>query len=174
MPFSKDISLVRVPKSDPIFATLFLEHYPQSKGILGRQLNYLIMRGGEILGIIGANSPPLNYKKFRKYFNVDNDLNFLNNNVFRLIVHEKNLGTKVLKPFRKTIKKDYKEKYGDDLIGLVTFVEPPRTGAVYKADNWDYLGMTQGKRCLRRGSLGKWINKEWSEGTKKHIFARKI
>jgi len=172
--FSNDITLQRVKKSDPIFSTLYLDHYPKSKGIVGRQLNYLIVRGNQILGIIGANSPPLNYKLFREYFGVDNDMVFLNNNVFRLIVHEKNLGTRVLKLFRNRIKKDYKSEYGDELIGLVTFVEPPRTGAVYKADNWDYLGMTEGKRCTRRGNLGKWINKEWTDGVRKHIFARRI
>jgi len=59
-------------------------------------------------------------------------------------------------------------------MGIVTFVEPPRTGSVYKADNWDYLGKTQGKKCSRRGNHGKWINKEWGEGTKKLIFAKKI
>jgi hypothetical protein len=76
--------------------------------------------------------------------------------------------------FRERVKKDYEERYKDELVGLVTFVEPPRTGALYKADNWQYLGETQGVHVSRRGSLGKWRNKEWSVGTKKHIYARWI
>lgn len=174
LPFPDELKLERCKKSNPYFATLYLNHYPKSKGIVGRQVNYLIKRNGILIGIIGANSPPLNFLKFRRFFNVKDELNFLNNNVYCLIVHEKNLGTKVLKLFRNKLKKDYYEKYGDKLIGLITFVEPPRTGAMYKADNWIYLGMTEGKHCSRSGSLGKWINKEWSIGTKKHIFVKRI
>ncbi|KKM13642.1 hypothetical protein LCGC14_1714190 [marine sediment metagenome] len=33
--------------------------------------------------------------------------------------------------------------------------------------------MTQGKKMTRRGDHGKWLNKEWSVGTKKHIYAYK-
>jgi len=170
--FDTNLKLTKVPKGDKVFATLYLAHYPESKGIVGRQCNYLVERKGEVLGIIGANSPPLNYKIFNNFFKEYTEKNWLNNNVFRLIYNEKNLGTRTLKMFRERVKKDYEKQYKDILIGLVTFVEPPRTGAVYKADNWTYLGMTQGIRCTRRGSLGKWINKEWSKGTKKYIFAK--
>jgi predicted TPR repeat methyltransferase len=76
--------------------------------------------------------------------------------------------------FRARIKKDYEKQYKDELVGLVTFVEPPRTDAMYKADNWIYLGETQGMQVKRRGSLDKWVNKEWSTGTKKHIYAKWI
>src|SRR3990167_9160952 len=168
------LGLKLVPKSHPVFSTLFLTHYPESKGVVGRSLNYIIYQNKKVVGIIGVNSPPLNYKKFNTFFGKGNELKFLNNNVFKLIITERNLGTKVLKLFRKTVKEDYKKRYEEDLIGLITFVEPPRTGAMYKADNWAYLGITEGVKCHRRGDLGKWINKEWSKGTKKLIFAKKI
>jgi len=96
----------------------------------------------------------------------------LNNNVFRLIINNPNLGTKVLKLFRNTIYEEYVKQYGK-LIGFITFVEPPRTGAMYKADNWQYLGETQGKTVQKR-NMGNWTNKEWGVGTKKHIFGKKI
>jgi len=171
--FTEDLRLQRVTKGNKIFASLYLEHYPHSKGIVGRQINYIIWNEGRIVGIIGACSPPLNYKKFREYFNTTERF-FLNNNVFKIIRSKKNQATQILKLFRKTIKKDYEEKYGDELIGLVTFVEPPRTGSIYKADNWDYLGMTKGINVVRRGNLDKWVNKEYKPGTKKHIFAKKL
>lgn len=171
--FDNSLKLTKTPKGNKIFATIYLEHYPQSKGIVGRQCNYFVERKGKILGIIGGNSPPLNYKKFNVFFgNGFNEKNWLNNNVYRLLIREKNLGTKVLRLFRHQIKIDYEQQYKDKLIGLVTFVEPPRTGSLYKADNWTYLGITQGKQCKRQGSHGKWINKEWSEGTKKYIYGR--
>lgn len=172
--FDSDIHLIRVPKGDKKFATLFLSHYPESKGIVGRQCNYLVERAGVTLGIVGANSPPLHYKLFEKFFPGYTEDNWLNNNVYRLIVNEPNLGTRVLRMFRERIKKDYETQYKHELVGMVTFVEPPRTGAMYKADNWTYLGITQGVQCKRRGLLDKWVNKEWSKGTKKHIYARWI
>lgn len=169
------LNLERTQKGNKIFATLYLTHYPESKGIVGRQCNYFVKKDGKIIGIIGGNSPPLNYKKFNAFFGEGyNENNWLNNNVFRLIKTERNLGTKVLKMFRYRIKEDYEKQYNHKLIGLITFVEPPRTGAMYKADNWTFLGETQGVRCFRRGDHGKWINKEWGKGTKKLVFARML
>jgi len=172
--FADGLWLQKVRKGNKIFASLYLEHYPKSKGIVGRQVNYLVWNNNQIVGIIGGNSPPLNYKKFREYYKTEHEKCFLNNNVFRIIRSKKNQATQVLKLFRNTIKEDYKEKYGNELIGLITFVEPPRTGGIYKADNWDYLGMTQGITVTRRGDNDKWMNKEYSKGTKKHIFAKVI
>lgn len=172
--FAKEgLYLEKTTKGNKEYATIYLEHYPGSLGIVGRQLNYFIKDGIVTIGIIGCNSPPLNYKLFNNYFGADyTELNWVNNNVFRLLRHTPNLGTRVLKIFRKQILDDYKNIYGDSLVGIVTFVEPPRTGAVYKADNWDFLGETQGKKCQRRGDHGKWVNKEWSTGTKKLVFAK--
>lgn len=127
---------------------------------------------GKPIGIIGGASPPRNYKLFRKFFNTNSDLSFLNNNVYRLIETPiKNCGTQVLKQFRLRVYNDYKIKYDTTLAGLVTFVEPPRTGAVYKADNWVYLGETQGVEVRRRGV--NWMEKTYSIGIKKHIYAYK-
>jgi hypothetical protein len=164
------VTLERVKKSHHVFSTLFLDHYPGSRGIMGRSLTYLARLNGEVAGIIGANSPPMNYKLFREFFNTENERLFLNNNVFRLTLHEKNLGTQVLKAFRERVRIDYRERFNEELLGLMTFVEPPRDGALYKADNWTFLGHTQGKTVQKR-DFGALVNKEWGTGTKKLIYA---
>jgi hypothetical protein len=163
--------LERVPKSNPLFVKWYIEHYPQSKGIVGRQLNYIIHYDQLPIGIIAAASPPRNYRKFRDFFQADNDLGFLNNNVYRIVnkPDDKNIGTKILKTFRLRVLRDYGERYGTKLLGLVTFVEPPRTGAIYKADNWNCLGLTQGISVSRRGK--DWMEKQYLKGERKHIFA---
>ena len=97
---------------------------------------------------------------------------FLNNNVYRMINNTKNLGTQVLRAFRNTVAQDYEDSYGVKILGLCTFVEPPRSGAIYLADNWTCLGETQGK-SVRKRDMSTWENKEWSQGTKKLIFAIK-
>ena len=57
------------------------------------------------------------------------------------------------------------------MLGLITFVEPPRTGALYKADNWIYIGETQGIEVKRRGDT--WIKKSYMQGDKKYIYGYK-
>lgn len=173
----KELELIKVEKSNPLFVKWFIEHYPKSKGIVGRQLNFLIYSFGKPVGIIGFASPPLNYKKFGIYFGFKEDTHsenaklFLNNNVFRIVHSDKNFATRVLRLARETIMILYKEKYKNDLLGLVTFVEKPRTGNIYKADNWDYIGETLGIEVKRRGD--NWMNKQYSQGEKKLIFGYK-
>ncbi len=169
--FSEGLKLERVKKSNPTFGKLFFEHYPGSKGIPGRSLCYLVQYNGAIAGIIGFNSPPKNYGLFNKYFGESNlENNFVINNVFRLINNEKNLATRVMKIARITLKKDYELKYKDNLVGIVTFVEPPRTGALYKADNWEYIGESAGMRMKR--DKNTW-DKVFTDGEKKHVFGYK-
>ena len=167
------LKLLKVPKSHPLFVKWYIEHYPKSKGIVGRQLNYLIYYEGKPVGIISAVSPPLNYKKFREYFKVDDDLEFVNNGVFRIVKSpKKNFATQVLKIFRLTIKKDYEKQYGNILLGIITFVEKPRNGGIYLADNWVCIGETQGVEVRRRGD--NWINKSYTKtNNKKLIFVHR-
>jgi len=170
--------LLQVSKGNKIFASLYLTHYPQSKGIVGRSINYLIIWKQRIVGIIGGNSPPYAVKPIDKFFGITKEnrnemlVKILNNEVFRIIRPDKNLATRTLKSFRINIRKDYKKKYGEDLIGLVTFVEPPRTGAIYKADNWTFLGYTKGYGTTRRGK--RWFDRKWVRKKPKLIFAYKF
>lgn len=173
--FSDELSLLRVQKSHRLYTMWYLEHYPKSKGIVGRQLNYIIYSKGKAIGIIGCASPPYNYKLFRQYFDVDDEKQYVNNNVFRIVRKppDNNIGTKILKLFRNTIKVDYFKKYKDRLLGIVTFVELPRTGAIYKADNWQLIGKTQGIEVKRRGK--DWLNKQYTKtGNYKLIFVKRF
>ena len=70
----------------------------------------------------------------------------INNVVFRLEYHEKNLATRVLSKFRKVISKLWEEIYEVPVIGFETFVVETETrkGALYKADNRVFIGYTKG------------------------------
>lgn len=167
------LSLKLVKKSNKLFVKWYIEHYPKSRGILGRQCNYLIYNYSNPIGIIGASSLPLNYKIFRNFFLTKNDTDFVNNNVFRIVnkPNDKNIGTKILKLFRNVVYNDYYNKYHQILLGIVTFVEPPRTGAIYRADNWEYLGKTKGIEVRRRGN--NWLEKSYTKGIPEYIFGYK-
>jgi hypothetical protein len=178
------IKLIRVPKGNKAFASLYLSHYPQSKGIVGRSFNYLILNEGFITGIIGACSPPITVSEVDRFFYINSENriekinSILNNNIFRLIDSAKpvaNLGTRVLKRFRTQLQSDYYLRYKTKLKGLITFVEPPRTGTVYMADNWSYLGKTKGYNVTKRGKMTDYKKySEISEGQQKLIFGYKF
>jgi hypothetical protein len=70
--------------------------------------------------------------------------------------------------------KRWKEKYGDDLYLIETYVEASekpetyRTGTCYKASNWTYVGTTSGV-SIRKSPLGLWKREE---GTLRGKLAR--
>ena len=70
-----------------------------------------------------------------------------------------NAGTQILKQVRNLAPDAWKEKYGDDLKYLITFVGGGNNGAVYKADNWDMVGETAGLPKHKSSSM-KWNTKE--------------
>lgn len=177
-PFHSKPYFLKVPKGHKVFASLFLSHYPESKGIVGRSINYLILYKNRIVGIIGLMNPPYAIELVDNYFGINKDnrnaknLEIANNHVFRLVSNEPNLASRCLRLLRKVGVKDWQYKYGVVLKGLLTFVEPPRNGICYLADNWKYLGMTKGFGTTQRSN--RWENRKWVKKSKKHIFVIKL
>lgn len=128
--------------------------YVKYKDVPQRRINWLIWNGMELVGAIGISSCVLgvgdrdrwigwNKEKRQKMSN-----SMANNYRFCLKPNTgiKNLGSRVLKMVREEGRKRWKEKYGDELILLETYVlrNENRIGAVYLADNWINVGMTSG------------------------------
>lgn len=66
--------------------------------------------------------------------------------------HLPNLGSKALSLCHRRIAGDWRERFGQPLLLLETFVDPARFhGTVYRAANWTCLGLTQGFRRTREG-----------------------
>jgi len=152
-----------------IVKNIIIEHHsyvPTYKSV-GRKIDYLIYFKEEIIGMIGIGSstyPPckdmlsyLNISKeeYRRQFNT-----FANNWRFCLKKRINNVGTGVLKKLRNQSQDDWKNKYGDSLKYLITFVGGGHNGAVYRADNWNFIGQTSGLPNHKSSSM-KWnTNKE--------------
>lgn len=100
----------------------------------------------------------------------------INNVVFRLEVHERNLATQTLALWRRTIANDWETRYGVKVAGFETFVieEPYRKGALYRADNWTLLGETAGRTKIHEEAAGLKAKTEWGDTSIKLIFARKV
>ena len=133
---------------------------------VGRRIDWLIYIDNELCGMIGIGSstyPPckdiLEYLHLNKegYKNVFN--NFANNWRFCMCKNIPNAGTQILKQLRHVAPIEWKRKYGDDLLYLITFVGGGHNGAVYKADNWTHIGYTSGLPSHKSVSM-KWDNKE--------------
>jgi hypothetical protein len=115
-----------------------------------RKMYWLLYENAKLVGVFGLGSafarpkPVANYMKERALqFN-----EVANNIVYALFgCQDMNAGTRFLKILRRDAVVWWRERYGDDLKAFQTFILPPRTGAMYKADNWEQLGQTTGGRA---------------------------
>ena len=150
-----EIVLEVCSRSDERYLSYRNRHYIPNRGCHGQQIHFLIYYKGEQVGIISGASSVYAVGARDKFFNIPQDKKIkqkrylpaiINNVVFRLEHHEKNLGTRILSKFRKVSALLWKKLYGVDVIGFETFVieNDRRKGALYKADNWVYLGETKG------------------------------
>jgi hypothetical protein len=116
-----------------------------------------------MIGLGSSVYPPpkdiLNYLKVTKqeYKLIFNQIS--NNWRFCFSKSVKNAGTKTLKQLRQKAPTAWKQKYGDDLKHIITFVGAGKNGAVYLADNWSRIGETSGLPAHKSSSM-KWNNKE--------------
>ena len=98
-------------------------------------------------------------------------LNLIANNSRLLILpgwNQPNIGSRVLSLTERRADADWRTRFGHPLLLLETFVDPRRFhGAVYRAANWQELGLTQGYRRTREGYSAQ------AEGPKR-IFVRPL
>jgi hypothetical protein len=161
-----EITLEVCSRSDKRYLSYRNRHYIPNRGCHGQQIHFLIYYKGEQVGIISGASSVYAVGARDKFFNIPQDKKIkqkrylpaiINNVVFRLEHHEKNLGTRILSKFRKVSALLWKRLYGVDVIGFETFVieNDRRKGALYKADNWAYLGETKGNTKSHNGLTNK-------------------
>ena len=156
--------------SDPRYQDIRDRHYVENRGCHGQQLHFLVWYKGVICGIISGASSVYAVQCRDDFFKIPKDKYLkqkfylpaiINNVVFRLEDHTKNLATCVLAKFRKLSIKLWRELYQVNVIGFETFVveEDWRKGTLYLADNWKYLGQTAGSTKSHKGLKSKSIRK---------------
>jgi hypothetical protein len=142
---------------------MYHSYVPTHRSV-GRRIDWIVYDddGFTIFGMIGIGSsiyPPskdiLRYigKTKNEYKKIFNSIG--SNWRFCMIAHQKNLGTQILKEFRKNAKIEWQKKYGDELKYIITFVGDGHDGAIYKADNWKCIGKTSGLPPHKSSSM-KW------------------
>ena len=150
------ITLEKTKRTDYRLLKLMKKHYSQPKGFVGRNICYAINYNKMYYGHIVGGSCTLNLPGRDEFFNITKiNYNNIINNIFYHIekVNGKyplrNFTTKVLKLWRSTMTNDWKNKYGDYVLGFESLIEPPRTAELYKKDKWVYLSKTKGFTCKR-------------------------
>jgi hypothetical protein len=185
------IQLEFCKRTDSRYQDIRNRHYVDNRGTHGQQIHFLIWYNGVIVGIISGASSVYAVKTRDEFFKIPKDRNIkqkyylpaiINNTVFRLEYHEKNLATKVLSKWRKVTSSLWEEIYEVPVIGFETFVveEEWRKGSLYKADNWVLVGETVGSTKSHKGldkpssrveTTPKLIYCRWSKG--KHLVPDK-
>lgn len=116
-----------------------------------RKLYWLLFLAGVLVGVFGLASAYARPKAVQEYMTA-RSLGFnevANNVVYCLAGHDdRNAGSRFLAACRRDAVVWWQERYGDNLRAFQTFILPPRTGALYKADNWQKLGSTTGGKTL--------------------------
>lgn len=174
------------PEKNKIFRETINEFhsYCDYKDSPTRNIRWLVYEtdSGNLLGSIGISSATIAVAARDKYIGWNNTqrmsklCHLANNSRFCLIPGSsdiKNIGTMVLKQLRIVGAKRWKEKYGDDLILLETFVQPDRDrdykgfktrrGTIYRADNWIEVGKTIGNH-IRKTPLKLWAREKGERG----------
>jgi hypothetical protein len=144
--------------------------YVPTNSSVGRRIDWLIYYQDDLLpeciGMIGIGSsvypPPKDILRHlsvskEEYKNLFNSI--ANNWRFCFAKSIKNAGTQVLKQLRNKAPVAWKQKYGDDLKHIITFVGAGKNGAVYLADNWKKIGETAGLPQHKSSSM-KWHSGE--------------
>jgi len=127
----------------------------------GRKISWLIEgRSSELLGAIGAHSAVLATKARDDFIGWTRaqklaNLNKVANN-YRFALKVRGIGSQVLALLAKAARQEWKAKYGDRLVLLETFVQPPYEGISYRAANWLYVGRTKGF-AIRRTPVALWM-----------------
>lgn len=132
-------------------------HYSQPKGFVGRSICYAVCVNNIYYGHIIAGSATRFLPGRNEYLGIS--LNTLNNVVNNIFYHisvptgkkypMRNFTTQIVKAFTCQVLKDWKSKYGDDVIGFETLVEKPRAGELYRRAGWIEVGETKGYTCKR-------------------------
>lgn len=118
-----------------------------------RKLYWNLYENDNMVGVFALSNvfdKPKAVKEFMTKYKLNS--NEIANNIVYCLANckNKNAGTIFLKLCRQDAIKWWYERYGDILKAFQTFVLPPRTGAVYKADNWVQIGITAGQSQITR------------------------
>ena len=174
------LRLLQCKKSDVEYNQIRDNHYVPNHGTVGRQLHYKIYYNDMLCGVIVGASAVFACKPRDAFFHIDKENRIekigciVCNTVFRLENNASNLGTQILSMWRKQVVLDWYKRYNVLPIGFETFIYGDgRFGSMYKADNWEYCGITAGSAKCRPSGHGNFDTKHLRVDTcQKLVFCK--
>jgi len=156
----KDLGLldfIVTKRTDERLISRMAIHYSQPKGFVGRNICYAIMFDSIYYGHIVAGSATRFLPNRNDYFGITiSKLNNIVNNIFFNISYSngskypiRNFTSVVVEKWISIVQNDWRDKYGDTVIGFETLVEKPRIGELYIKAGWECIGETKGFTCKR-------------------------
>lgn len=148
-------------RTDPRLLDSMARHYSQPKGFVGRSICYEITYDGIYYGHIVSGSATRFLPGRHEFLGTTHaDLNRIINNIyFHVEIQEgrypcRNFTKAVIERWVSVTPNDWKVKYGDEVVGLESLVELPRTGECYRRAGWTQVGVTKGLTCKRTAGKG--------------------
>ena len=126
--WSPDLYLEFCSAGDPRYEVIRKDHYVVHKGCHGQQIHFLIWYKKELAGVISGGSAVFATAPRDSFFRITktNRIKVINgivdNVVFRLVNHEKNLGSRVLALWEKAAIETWESLYGVKVFGFETFI----------------------------------------------------
>ena len=151
------LTLIQTKRTDKRLLDKMKIHYSQPRGFVGRNICYAVMFNDIYFGHIVAGSATLHLPGRHDFLGTSkSQLNNIVNNIFFNVSPQpnskypvRNFTVKVIKVFVQYVVSDWNLKYGDEVLGLETLVEAPRTGELYLRAGWKKVGVTKGFTCKR-------------------------
>jgi|TARA_B100001964_G_C14183366_1_gene577338 hypothetical protein len=184
------IELLMCQRTHPAYLSFRERHYIPNNGCHGQQLHYLVLYEGKQIGVISGASAVYGVKARDLFFGIEHEkrkvqLNsIINNVVYRVENAPRNVPSQALAMWRKRIAADWEYLYQVKVAGFETFVIEAelddgrtRSGALYRADNWQMLGLTAGStksHAAKDGAGGMNAAHTRKQVCRKLILARRV
>jgi len=186
------LELLMCQRTDPWYLRFRDRHYIPNSGCHGQQLHYMVFLDGQQLGIVSGASAVYGVKARDQFFGIAADAatrktqlcSIINNVVYRVEGAPRNVPSQALAMWRKRIAADWEALYQVRVAGFETFVIEEdledgrrRSGALYRADNWELLGLTAGNtksHAAKDGAGGMNAAHTRKEVCRKLIYAKRI
>lgn len=156
-----ELRLVQSPAESALYNGMMAEyHYLGYRPMAGAQVRYLIGWAQGMLGAVSFGAAAWRLAARDSFIGWDGEQRqerlhlIVNNSRFLLLpwVRSPNLASKVLGMCGRRLGQDFVQRYGYRPVLAESFIEEGRfKGSCYRAANWQYLGLSQG-----RGKKGQW------------------
>lgn len=149
------IKIVEKPQEQLFKELMNRHHYLGSLNKIGETIWYVAIYQNKWIALLSFSSCALRCSDRDqwigwKYRNQYDRLQLMVNNTRFLILpdfHVQNLASKILSICKKRISTDWQQAYSHRILVLETFVDGTKfSRTIYKASNWQYVGMTKGYR----------------------------